>query len=61
VPGLRARLHSPIVSEKPDVRCYDFAGINCVEQKSQEPNKFSIKFQQFFTGEASLEAWISVN
>ncbi|KAF7078255.1 hypothetical protein CFC21_082725 [Triticum aestivum] len=47
---LRAGLHSLIVSEKPDVRWSDVAGLDGAKQALQEAVVLPVRFPQFFTG-----------
>ena len=47
---LRAGLHSSIVSEKPNVRWDDVAGLDGAKQALQEAVVLPVKYPQFFTG-----------
>ncbi|KAM0836233.1 hypothetical protein ACQ4PT_062454 [Festuca glaucescens] len=47
---LRAGLHSAIVSEKPNVRWDDVAGLDGAKQALQEAVVLPVKYPQFFTG-----------
>lgn len=47
---LRAGLHSAIVSEKPNVRWSDVAGLDGAKQALQEAVVLPVRFPQFFTG-----------
>jgi vacuolar protein-sorting-associated protein 4 len=55
---LRAGLHSAIVSEKPNVRWEDVAGLDGAKQALQEAVVLPVKYPQFFTGTHAPEAFL---
>jgi vacuolar protein-sorting-associated protein 4 len=57
---LRAGLHSAIVSEKPDVRWDDVAGLDGAKQALQEAVVLPVKYPQFFTGMSSFADFASI-
>ena len=57
---LRAGLHSSIVSEKPNVRWDDVAGLDGAKQALQEAVVLPVKYPQFFTGTISFPDFASI-
>jgi vacuolar protein-sorting-associated protein 4 len=52
---LRAGLNSAIITEKPNIKWNDVAGLESAKQALQEAVILPVKFPQFFTGEAACQ------
>jgi vacuolar protein-sorting-associated protein 4 len=52
---LRAGLNSAIITEKPNIKWNDVAGLESAKQALQEAVILPVKFPQFFTGEGACQ------